>query len=237
MAIPLIIGAAVAVGGTIAGTISARNKRRKAEALASDYEAQIKQKEATRQEIIDPSDQIRDMSSMITNPFANLQVATQAAEMQAEEADIALATSLDTLTQTGAGAGGATALAMAALRSKQGISASIEQQEAQNSRLRAQGQQQMQGMMMQEAARVQGARMQGAQFVFGAQEQREIQQLDRLSAMMGNQQQAANQYGMAQQQALMSGVGAVAGGLMGAGTAEITGDYAVKAAAAGKSGP
>ena len=227
MAIPLIIGAAVAIGGSISSAISAKNKRERAEALAKDYERQLKSKEDSRQDIIDPSDHVRDLSGMITNPFANLQVATGAAEIQAEEADIALATSLDTLTQTGAGAGGATALAMAALRSKQGISASIEQQEAQNSRLRAQGQQQMQGMMMQEAGRVQGARMQGAQFAFGMQEQREMQQIDRLAAMMGNEKQAANQYGMAQQQAIMSGVGAVGGALMGAGTAQMSGQYSV----------
>jgi hypothetical protein len=53
---------------------------------------------------------------MITNPYENLGVATQAAEFQAEQADIALANTLDTLLATGAGAGGATALAQAALR-------------------------------------------------------------------------------------------------------------------------
>jgi len=42
------------------------------------------------------------------------------------------------------GAGGATALAMAAAQSKKGISASIEQQEAQNEKLRAQGETQKQ---------------------------------------------------------------------------------------------
>ena len=62
---------------------------------------------------------------MITNPFANLQVATKAAEFAASEKDISLATTLDTLRATGAGAGGATALAQAAARSKAGIAAGI----------------------------------------------------------------------------------------------------------------
>ena len=84
-----------------------------------------------------------DLSSQITNPFNNLQVSTAAAEMQAEEADIALANTLDTLEMTGASAGGATALAMAALKSKKGVAASIEEQEAKNAQLRAQGEQQM----------------------------------------------------------------------------------------------
>ena len=75
---------------------------------------------------------------MLSNPMANLGVATQAAEMQVEQADISLANTLDTIRATGASAGGATALAQAALQSKKGVSASIEQQEAQNEKLRAQ---------------------------------------------------------------------------------------------------
>ena len=75
----------------------------------------------------------------MTNQFANLPVATQAAEMQAEEADIALANTLDTMAATGQSAGGATALAQAALRSKKGIAANIEKQEVANAKSAAQG--------------------------------------------------------------------------------------------------
>ena len=101
--------------------------------------------------------QINNPYANMSNPFANLQVATKAAEMQAEQSDIALANTLDNLRQTGAG--GATALAQAALQSKRGVSANIQQQEAQNQRLQAQGQQrvdlakaqgQMQTMILQE---------------------------------------------------------------------------------------
>mgnify|MGYP000868578031 CR=1 FL=1 len=42
----------------------------------------------------------------MSNPFANLGVATQAAEIQMEESDLALAATLDTMRATGAGAGG-----------------------------------------------------------------------------------------------------------------------------------
>ena len=73
-----------------------------------------------------------------------------------EQSDIALANTLDTLRATGAGAGGATALAQAALQSKQGVAASIESQEAQNEKLRAQGQQQMEQAQLQDAQRIQG---------------------------------------------------------------------------------
>ena len=101
--------------------------------------------------------QLNNPYANMSNPFANLSVATEAARFQAEQSDIALANTLDNLRQTGAG--GATALAQAALQSKRGVSANIQQQEAQNQRLQAQGQQrvdlakaqgQFQTMMLQE---------------------------------------------------------------------------------------
>src|SRR5210317_1659888 len=93
---------------------------------------------------------------MLDNPYDNLGVATQAAEIQMEQSDIALANTLDTLASTGASAGGATALAQAALASKKGVAASIEQQEAQNEKLRAQGEQQLNQMKIAEQQRLQG---------------------------------------------------------------------------------
>ena len=73
--------------------------------------------------------------------------------MQIEQADISLANTLDTLRATGAGAGGATALAQAALQSKKGVSASIEQQEVQNEKLRAQGEANLQAKRMARATK------------------------------------------------------------------------------------
>ena len=99
--------------------------------------AKVKALQDGRQDIINPyagvtdlSSMAKDLTSMMSNPFESLGVATQAAEIQAEEADISLANTLDMLRATGASAGGATALAQAALASKKGVSASIEQQEA-----------------------------------------------------------------------------------------------------------
>ena len=104
--------------------------------------------------------------------------------MQVEEADIALANTLDTLRATGASAGGATALAQAALQSKKGVAASIEQQEASNEKLRAQGEQYLQQAQVQEQRRLQNVDIQegrrtqqadamGKTFMFNAQERRE----------------------------------------------------------------
>ena len=105
--------------------------------------------------------QIENNRQDITNPFANLGVATQAAEMQIEQTDIALANTLDAIRATGAAAGGATALAQAALQSKKDVSASIEQQEASNERMRAEGE----------------------MIAFNSRERREEAQLDRYAAL------------------------------------------------------
>ena len=52
----------------------------------------------------------------LTNEASKVGVATQAAEFQAEEADQALANTLDTILATGGGSSGATALAKMALK-------------------------------------------------------------------------------------------------------------------------
>jgi hypothetical protein len=197
------IGAAVTAGSAINSANQAKQQRRAARETAR----QLERLESSRQEIVNPYKNVTDLSSMISNPFANLQVATKAAEMQARETDISLASTLDALRATGGG--GATALAQAASRAKQGVAASIEQQEARNAQLRAQGQQQMQQMQMQEAARVQQAQVAGQQFMFGAQEQREMQRLNRLAGLQAGQQQMAMGY----QANAMAGLGAAVGAL------------------------
>lgn len=210
--VPLILGAAGIIGNVISG-IGASRQRRKAELSSRDYERQLQALESSRQQIINPYAGVSDLSSMISNPFQNLQVATQAAEMQAAETDISLAGTLDTLRATGAGAGGATALAQAAARSKQGIAASIEQQEARNAELRAQGESQLQQMRMSEAQRIQQADVAGQQFMFTAREEREMQKLDRLQGMSDRFATQAAQYG----QAAASAFGSAASGLTGLG--------------------
>ena len=113
---------------------------KKAEKLMRDAQSRMDDVLASRQAIINPYAGVTDLSGLISNPFANLQVATEAAEFQAEEADMSLASTLDTLRATGAGAGGATALAQEAARSKRGVAATIAEQEAANEKARAEGQ-------------------------------------------------------------------------------------------------
>ena len=147
---------------------------------------------------------------MLSNPFANLSVATKATEIQMEQTDIALANTLDTIRATGGSAGGATALAQAALQAKKGIAANIESQEVANEKARAQGEATLQQQRMAEAQRQQQADVAGAQFVFQATEQREMQQLNRLSNQIGALRGAAAQARADQTAAITGAIGGAA---------------------------
>jgi len=199
------VGAAASITSGLIGMGSARRAARAAARAARARAKELDRLEKSRQAIINPYEGVKDVSSlasdlsgMISNPYASLGVAVKAAEFQAEQADMSLANTLDTLQQTGASAGGATALAQAALQSKKGISASIEMQEAENNRLRAQGEQQMQQIKMSEAQRLQGiqlseaqrlqqAEVAGKEFMFNTREDREVARMNRVA---GQQQQA-----------------------------------------------
>ena len=194
----LIVGTVVAAtGATQAGMAAHKAKKEKAKAKKKKkkYAAQLAEIENNRLEVVNPYEDV-------TNPFANLGVATQAAEFQAEQADIALANTLDTIRATGAGAGGATALAQAALQSKRGISASIEQQEAKNAQLAASG----------EASRQQSEAA-GKQFVFQTKDNREMMKMNRLAGLEQQFQSAEMYYDGQRTQAVGDMVGAVGDGL------------------------
>ena len=187
-----VIGLGASVLGGLFGSSSADKAAKRAAREKRRLQTKLNSLESSRQSIINPYEGVESLSSMISNPFANLGVATQAAEMQAEEADIALANTLDTIRATGASAGGATALAQAALKSKKGVSASIEQQEKSNEDKRAAGEQQMQQAKMAEEQRIQSAEAMGKQFVFGATESREQGAIDRTyGELMGAKQDQA----------------------------------------------
>ena len=202
--LPLLAG--VAIGGKLLGGLAkgifgksrAKRQQRRFAADRRKAEAGLADIEKNRQKVINPYDNVKDLSSLakdltgnMSNPMASLSVSTAGAEMQAEQADIALANTLDTLRATGAGAGGATALAQAALQSKKGISASIEKQEASNEKLRAKGEEQLQGRQNQEQVRLQntqlseGKRTQqadvyGRKYKFEKQEARDNDKIDDL---------------------------------------------------------
>ena len=231
----MVAGGIQAVGSLISGITGAAAAKRRMRAAAREKQRlarKLENLQDTRQAIINPyassiKDQsalIQDMGQNLTNPFNNLGVATQAAEMQAEEADIALANTLDTLRSTGASAGGATALAQAALASKKGVAANIEQQEAKNEQLRAQGEsnlqrlrltesQRVQQLQLGEGARVQSALAKGEAMKFDTRESREQDRINQTYAQMGAASARASQASKDRASAISGAIGGVASGI------------------------
>ena len=192
---PISAGAALAISGGIQligslfGASSANKRAKRAAREKRRLEGELKELENSRQPIINPyagmqdfSSIAEDLSSKMTNPFD----------------------SLDTLRATGASAGGATALAQAALASKKGVAANIEQQEAKNEQLRAQGEatleanriaeeRRLQSVKLGQAEKLEQGRTQGAAFVYGEKERRQTEQLNRKQAQITGQAQAQAQ--------------------------------------------
>ena len=232
------IGAATQIIGGIIGGSKAKKQARAAAREKRRIQGAINAFERNRQDITNPYSDVKslaglatDLSSEMSNPYADLGVATSAAEIQMEQTDLALAATLDTLQATGASAGGATALANAAARSKKDVAADIEKQEAQNEKLAAQGEAELQSKQMAEKSRVQaiqiaeGGRTQelmgrGKMFEMQTQEARDQATLDRMSAGLTQasvNQANANAAGAANTAAIIGGIGNIAGSVIGQG--------------------
>lgn len=226
----MAVGAAASLaGGAMAGGAAGKAARRaRQDKLRAERE--LKSIKDSRQEITNPyistqdlSGLASDLSGQLSNPFDDLGVATKAAEIQIEQADISLANTLDTIRATGASAGGATALAQAALQSKKGVAASIEQQEANNEKMKAQGeqnlmnakmseQQRLQSIAISEGQRVQAADAAGQQFMFQAEENRTNMDLDRAAGQIDQaraQEASANQAQASAWSSAIGGVGSI----------------------------
>ena len=115
------LGTALIVAGVgLAGSIISNEKAKdQAEQMEEDariekqrYEREMNAIKENRQELKNPYGNMQNAFANMTNPYAkltnqyaNLGVATQAAEFQAEQADMALANTLDTMAATGMGSG------------------------------------------------------------------------------------------------------------------------------------
>jgi len=204
VATTLAIGAAIGgITSMVGAQVQKNEAKRQMEAeakKANDAKTALEELEKNRQEVINPYENM-------ANEFENLGVATQASKFQAEEADIALANTLDTIMQTGGGSGGATALARAALESKRGISADIQKQEKANNDARAEG-----------ANQVQQLKAQGEAYKFETQEARDVTKMDRLQSQQDNaenREMMARNAKMAANQEMIGAVGGMATGLTG----------------------
>jgi hypothetical protein len=184
VATAVVVGGVIAAGVSTAVAVDANNKAGDARTAQRALDAEIKDQENALQKISNPY-------ANATNPYASLGVATQASEFQAQEADVALANTLDTIMSTGGGAGGATALAQMALKSKQGIAADLQKQEANIQKLRVDGE-----------ATLQKQKIEGEKWRFGQQENRDMTKLDRTQAELDNARQMEADMNAAKYQAL-----------------------------------
>ena len=207
-----IIGGAMSLAGGIFGGRAARRQARAAKSRMRKLNSKLNSLEANRQDIINPYADVTSTADMLSNPFTQLSVSTAAMDMQIEQTDQALANTLDALRQTGGGSGGATALAQAALQSKKDVAADIERQEVQNDKARIQGEANLQKDLIAEKQRMQSVDVQGKQFVYSETEQREQQQLDRVSNQIAAQQQNLAT-AQANQSAATSGMFSALGGI------------------------
>ena len=201
-------GVAAAAGVTVSSINAnqAKKERFRQEDIASTQEQMLADLEASRPEFKNPYENMQNQFKDLNNPYANLTVATEAFKMEAEQADQALANSLDVMMETGKAAGGATALAQAALQSKRGIAASIQAQETQNRKMAAQGEANVAMAKAQGAQRVDELRSRG-----DAMEQQDAigfheMKMDRAAGLMENAQQNAKDAQAARTAAIM-GIG------------------------------
>ena len=152
---------AAAATPIVMGLIQGRQQKK----LADDLETQRLAKDEEIAGLLANRQQIR-------NPFANLAVATEAAEFQAQQVDQSLANTLDAMQAGGFGAGGATALAR---------EADIQKQEAVNQRFFAQGEQIRQNMQEQRS-------IDDIDFARAQSDNLRQQEMDALAARQASQQ-------------------------------------------------
>jgi hypothetical protein len=217
----------IAIAGTIAGITTNAIAAKKAKDAAAD-QAEIKDAEQAALDALvedrpafkNPYENMTNQFANLDNPYANLTVATEAFKMQAEQADQALANSLDAMMETGQAAGGATALAQAALESKRGIAASINAQETQNKAKAAEGEANVQRLKAEGAQRLDEMKARGNEM-----EQKDAinfheAKMDRTAKLLDNAAQNEQDQMAARSAAIMgignaavSGAGSIIGGV------------------------
>ena len=186
-------GAIKGVTGIVGGIIGSGKRKREQRAAQKEFDTA-----KARYENLDTS----NLAANMENTFEDLTVNTQAADFAAQQQNQALANTMGGMSAAAGGSGiAALAQAMAGQQSQnlQQASASIANQESANQMAAARG-----------AADVQSAEIQGAQASRAAE-------LDKTETMLGMAQKrlgAANEARQKATDAIVSGIGDVAGGAM-----------------------
>lgn len=173
MPIPVIVAIASVAAPVVMGSIASAQ----ASAAANDTKLE---KEALKTQL----ENLENARQPIVNPYANIPVATQAANLKLEQADSTLATTLDTLQAMGGSGASATALAREATKAKLQVAAEIEKQEVEVNKLQAEGE----------------------KFAFQTREAREMQKLNRTAGLLDRATMQEMQYRSDSIAALTGGV-------------------------------
>lgn len=187
--IKAIAGSAAGMASVVGSFIGGGKRRREQRAAQAEFN---QQKEAFK------NFQFENTYAGLENVFEDATVNLQASQFQAQQTDAALAQSMQAAVASGGAAGGAQAIAQAALQSKQGISATIAQQEQAN-----------QARMMQAEQQLQADEAAGADMM----QTRQYQQNQQLLNLSAERKMAADAARQRSHQQLMGGIGQMAGGV------------------------
>ena len=181
--ISMIASAIPGIAKGIGALFGGRKRRRRERRARKDFQNQMS---AFRNFQFDnPYEDLENTFAGLENQFEDLEVATGAAEFQAQQQQQGLAQTLDALRGAGGGTGAAAiaqALAQSQARGSQQIAANLEQQERQNQLAQAQAATNLQTQQAQAGMRLQQLEAAGAD----AMQQREF---DRQSTLLGMAQQ------------------------------------------------
>ena len=200
-----ISGGIQAIGSLFGG----RRRRRREKAAKRAFQNELSA--YRNMEITNPYDNLENPYEELRNELSNLEVSTEAADFQSQQMQQGLAQSLDAFRGAGGGTGVASlaqALAQEQRKSMQGIAADIAKQETMNTRLAAQGAQQL-GLQTAKA----GVDLQKLEGMGATEQQR--QQIARQEGLMGitaGEYSAASKARANATNALTSGLGKMFGG-------------------------
>tara|TARA_R100000935_G_scaffold50804_1_gene76903 strand:- start:6731 stop:7438 length:708 start_codon:yes stop_codon:yes gene_type:complete len=216
VATSIVLGGIAAAVGATTNAIAAK----KAKEGAADAKLEAGMKQSALDALVEdrpvfnnPYENITNQFENLDNPYGNLTVATEAFKIQAEQADQALANSLDVMMETGQAAGGATALAQAALQSKRGIAASINAQETQNKAMAAEGEAALQTQKAQGAQRLDEMRAQGDTLAQQDAINFHEAKMDRTAKLLDNELQNEQDQKASRTQAIMGIGNSIMGGV------------------------
>ena len=190
-----------------------KTRAEKLEDKAAGQQRKLNRILETRQSVINPYSGTTDLSSMLYNPFSEMRVASKGSQLRRESAAQTRASLMEYQRAIGGSASAASQAGLSEQRMALEEQALLEQQQRENMIRRQEGERMLMGARVQEAQRMQEAGILGQTFMFQAQEQRDVAELSRASALQQGYLQQATDIRAANR----AMVGQIVGSVVGAG--------------------